>query len=172
MNNEKIVIKNINKLLDNFFFIYALIGLVLCLYQSVGPFFSADIFNSITIFFSFYCYAHLYVLSFVYLIHCLYNNYELNKKKKMTIILSVIDTLLALVVNCSYVFYVNYYIFKINNYLFYGLGLLYSLMPISFHLANKEKIDSTLVKRVVTRVAMVIILVAVFFMASAFGSIN
>ena len=171
MNNEKIVKKDINKLLDNFFFIYALIGLVLFI-LSICPFFSGDILNSITMFFSFYCYAHLYVLSFVFLIHCLCNNYELNKKKKMTIIISVIDTLLALVVNCSYVFYVNYYIFKINNYLFYGLGLLYSLMPISFHLANKEKIDSTLVKRVVTRVAMIIILVAVFFIASAFGSIN
>jgi len=171
MNNEKIVKTDINKLLDNFFLIYALIGLVLFI-LSICPYFSGDILNLITMFFSFYCYAHLYVLSFVFLIHCLCNNYELNKEKKMTIILSVIDTLLALVVNCSYVFYVNYYIFKINNYLFYGLGLLYSLMPISFHLANKEKIDSTLVKRVVTRVAMVIILVAVFFIAGAFGSIN
>ncbi len=149
----------VDKLLDNVFFIYSIIGFILylpfVLHIPMDYVFGA-LFSDICLI---YFYSELYVFPFIFTLYCLFRNYDPNSKKNtITILLSMIDASLSFLILCTYPFGFNYTLYNENKLYFYSLGFLFSLMPASFYIVKKKKIDWILFKKIITRIFMILVL--------------
>ena len=160
----KKVKKDESKGIDNFYFWYYLIAFIISLPLIFEVQFDISIFrnaipaelSSVSLYMILYS---SFVLSCVYCAYCLFNTYNKNINdvfKTFLFILNIIDTVLCF--STIIIFGpVCYNLYEASERLYYFVGILFSLFPIITQICYYEVWDNAVIKKIFTRIFMVLI---------------
>ena len=168
--------------IDKTFYWYSIIGFVIGFPIILGDqlnvsFFGMDsglgsISNLYSGFAMIYLHTFLY-FPFCYCVYCLFNTYNKNINevfKSFLFIINIIDTFLAvstILISTP----ISFSLFEASDQLYYLVGSLFAIFPIITHLFYFDnKVNKTVIKRIITRAFMVLVAGLIIYEMTSCGS--
>ena len=160
--------------LDNFFFGYIIFVFIL----GISVMFGGDFIGSLDLesFILEGLILHSMIFPFIYAIYTLFYTCGAGAKNsfknKLAIIFNIIDTILCLVISVVYPIEIGigFYIYIRYELYYYILCIIFSFMPLVSKFFYKKEVNKDIVKRIVTRVLMIIIVIYFCYVMNSCGA--